>query len=455
MATLPSSPTPAARVSVWNALLLLTLLGRSLGAEAPELEDSLKAPKAPNLSTVKVTEVFVPGVSAEKKSADTVRAGIDDIVVVKVVNLDSLVRRAKCLSADDRTVPDCGKSKIALYLDGREMRGLFPESGAPLPDEGLLQFHLRRTADSVNNETWADLLGGPGLKGEDFYYRAAQVSVGLEDGYPLPTDVRDGRFVLIRLHRTWFIICGLALALILVFLAWTAMYTDVLRDVGGPPTNRIPMKLLFKGRSKQARKPYSLGRVQMAFWFVLVIAAFLFIWLVTGAHDTITPSVLGLIGIGALTALGAAAIDIGKESSDSGELSSLEAEVEPLEKEIEALDTAITTAAALPDKVAALAAERTLKEKRQAEINERIENLKSATAAETSEGFLHDILKEPNGTYGFHRFQMAVWTLILGLLFLRAVWQRLAMPEFSATLLALLGISAGTYVGFKFPEKKS
>jgi len=28
------------------------------------------------------------------------------------------------------------------------------------------------------------------------------------------------------------------------------------------------------------------------------------------------------------------------------------------------------------------------------------------------------------------------------------------MPEFSATLWALLGLSAGTYIGFKFPEQK-
>jgi len=28
------------------------------------------------------------------------------------------------------------------------------------------------------------------------------------------------------------------------------------------------------------------------------------------------------------------------------------------------------------------------------------------------------------------------------------------MPEFSATLLALQGITAGTYLGFKIPEKQ-
>jgi hypothetical protein len=50
---------------------------------------------------------------------------------------------------------------------------------------------------------------------------------------------------------------------------------------------------------------------------------------------------------------------------------------------------------------------------------------------------------------------MVAWTLVLGVLFIRSVWDRLAMPEFSGTLLALLGLSAGTYIGFKIPEGKS
>jgi hypothetical protein len=31
----------------------------------------------------------------------------------------------------------------------------------------------------------------------------------------------------------------------------------------------------------------------------------------------------------------------------------------------------------------------------------------------------------------------------------------LTMPELSVTLLGLMGISSGTYIGFKFPEQKS
>ena len=49
---------------------------------------------------------------------------------------------------------------------------------------------------------------------------------------------------------------------------------------------------------------------------------------------------------------------------------------------------------------------------------------------------------------------MFAWTLILGVIFIGSVYKDLAMPEFNVTLLGLMGISSGTYLGFKFPEKK-
>jgi hypothetical protein len=50
---------------------------------------------------------------------------------------------------------------------------------------------------------------------------------------------------------------------------------------------------------------------------------------------------------------------------------------------------------------------------------------------------------------------MAAWTLILAIVFVISVWNNLAMPDFGATLLGLMGISSGTYIGFKFPEVKN
>jgi hypothetical protein len=52
----------------------------------------------------------------------------------------------------------------------------------------------------------------------------------------------------------------------------------------------------------------------------------------------------------------------------------------------------------------------------------------------------------------FHRFQMATWTLVLSLVFIKGVYENLAMPEFNTTLMGLLGLSAGTYLGLKIPE---
>ena len=71
-----------------------------------------------------------------------------------------------------------------------------------------------------------------------------------------------------------------------------------------------------------------------------------------------------------------------------------------------------------------------------------------------SEGFLTDILSDEGGI-SLQRLQMLGWTAILALIFIADVIGKLAMPEFSATLLGLMGISAGAYIGFKVPEKKT
>ncbi|HEY0549914.1 MAG TPA: hypothetical protein VGF13_09950, partial [Verrucomicrobiae bacterium] len=73
-------------------------------------------------------------------------------------------------------------------------------------------------------------------------------------------------------------------------------------------------------------------------------------------------------------------------------------------------------------------------------------------APQASRGFLPDILSDC-GSYSFHRFQIFAWTIVLAVIFVTSVYNNLKMPEFSATLLGLMGISAGTYIGFKIPEK--
>lgn len=83
-------------------------------------------------------------------------------------------------------------------------------------------------------------------------------------------------------------------------------------------------------------------------------------------------------------------------------------------------------------------------------INNRLNGI---VAIPTSRNILRDILSDSNGTVALHRFQIVVWTIVLGIIFMVSVTTELTMPVFSPTLLATLGISAGTYLGFKFPEK--
>jgi len=73
------------------------------------------------------------------------------------------------------------------------------------------------------------------------------------------------------------------------------------------------------------------------------------------------------------------------------------------------------------------------------------------TLPEKSQGFLLDILRDETGI-SFHRFQMVIWTVILGFVFVVGVFRNLELPDSSPTLLGLMGISAGIYIGFKVPS---
>jgi ABC-type Mn2+/Zn2+ transport system permease subunit len=71
-------------------------------------------------------------------------------------------------------------------------------------------------------------------------------------------------------------------------------------------------------------------------------------------------------------------------------------------------------------------------------------------AAPPSANLLHDLISDQNGIQ-LDRFQMVVWTLVMGCVFLYYVFHELTMPLFDSTLLTLMGISAGTYVTLKVP----
>jgi hypothetical protein len=198
----------------------------------------------------------------------------------------------------------------------------------------------------------------------------------------------------------------------------------------------------------------------MAFWFFLVYSSYVVIWLITNALDTITASLLGLMGISAGTALSEAIIDSGKDSATAGQLQDFTAEKRTLEQSIPELQSQVASvnakATLTPDDMTnrdSLNKQLLDYRTRLAQVNQQIEALTPSASSGISAGFLRDILGDASG-YSFHRFQIFAWMIVLGVIFVSSVYNGLTMPEFSTTLLGLMGISSGTYIGFKFPEQK-
>jgi hypothetical protein len=220
----------------------------------------------------------------------------------------------------------------------------------------------------------------------------------------------------------------------LLSFAFMAFRTGIVRD----PTQPI---------REDGLPPFSLGRCQMAFWFFLTAGAFYFLWLVTGRGDvdTINSTALTLIGISAGTALGAAIIS--QNQADPNAVAALP----PVNYRAEIAAARAAAAAAKAVNAPDLPARtRTV-----IELKQRLAAWRHANWSR----FITDILSESDGPGSprmitFHRFQIVVWSLVMGIVFISAVLTKHAMPEFNSTLLTLMGVSSGTYLGFKLPVAK-
>jgi low affinity Fe/Cu permease len=336
--------------------------------------------------------------------------------------------------------------KFFLYIDSYPLKAIRGRPVGPVSDD--LLFDLERTSDEDTQKAWRKILDRPTLLPPK--PRLVQVSVAYDNSPNNPGGVLVGsavtQFPLIDINPFWLKI--FAVFLIAAFAAFVlfAIRSDMLREIGPQPTG-------VNKRGKANRKPFSLGRTQMAFWFFLVITSYVFIWMVTGDVNTITSTVLGLMGISATTALGSMLIDNGKSSDAQNQFTALQAEQAALQTRINELSAKVnaTPPTATPEEVTELQVKRI----RLQEVGQQLAALPppvTPATAPVSQKFFTDILTGPEGV-SFHRFQIVAWTIALGLIFLAQVFNSLLMPEFDAMLLALMGISSGTYLGFKYPEK--
>ena len=369
-----------------------------------------------------------------KVSEVTGRCELFETITVKVENLPELLAQA-----------GSDLSKIILYLDGYPLSGIHPRRESASGNE--LKFDLIMIEDSETaqtQESWNSLLGRPNLFPPK--PRKVNITVGIENQPPIDTDVRGVKaydLVTIDKLRFWIYLGILVFAIVL--FVWLAIKSDILRDAGQQPEGK-------DGNGRPHRKTFSLSRTQMAFWFFLVIASYVFIWMVTDVYSILTTSVLTLIGISTATALGTTVMDGNKCKSASKELETCVKEKTALVVDIDNLESDVKNAD--PANLVNLNKELAEKKVLLTQLDNKIHDLENTVKSLPSEGFFVDILSDANGI-SFPRFQIAGWTVVLGVIFIASVYRVLSMPEFDPQLLALMGISSGTYIGFKIPEKQN
>jgi hypothetical protein len=313
-------------------------------------------------------------------------------------------------------------------LVGGHILSMPPSARGPSEQEYLnFVLHLD-SADSADWKSWAEIV---------------DASRHSEDNYRLPVSVAvtgsnevfdSNAFIKIDPYpRRWYYLIAL-FVLLLGALAYLARTSDLLRySISAPP-------------SPPLRSPYSLGLVQMAFWFYLVLAAYVYICITSRQVHIPMGSVLGLLGISSTTGLAAIYVDKKKSDNFQTQRSALVAEQNALNARIKDLASNTITAGSAEQ------TELLGKKSRLAEVDGLIGQLPADPPPASSKGFIRDLLNDGDGV-SFHRFQIAIWTIVLGTVFVWSVYRNIVMPEFDASLLTLMGISAGTYIGFKFPEK--
>lgn len=268
--------------------------------------------------------------------------------------------------AENFTKPDSNiQPTPVLYIQDFAVNGLtWVASGCE-----NFSFLLTRTPESL--EVWGKVLKK--LNGQE------NITVGIgtvQKGFI--ENIGTAKLVLTTEQgSTWW---GLLMIILIIAIFVLGVCSGLLRD--------MPKKTATGELTKARDRPFSLARVQMAFWFVLTVGAYTYIWLRTGNIAHVIPdSILALMGISAGTTVVSAVVD----------------------------------------------------------SNSAVQDAEKATG-----NILEDILSDSDGI-SFHRLQMLVWTIVLGVVFVQKVYANWIMPDFDAQLLGLMGVSSGAYLGFKMP----
>jgi hypothetical protein len=438
----------------------IMILAASANGQAPVFIQDFVSNAAGNAG-IQVVTCMENGVAVRNKPCE---ARIGDGVSLEIRNLAGWLEKLKAdkvitsaESGDELVVEQL--PNLRLFIGEHLMRTLQPTQYVkdspdwyPLDSErkaalarSWLEFNLKReAANKESRADWDQVLRTSGVSPQ------MPLAVGIYNAnrntahvLALPAGAvatgPEREFKLLRIAWDGWTIAGMILlGLAAAIFFYMSIHTGMVRD------STCPVR-------EDGLPPYSLGRCQMAFWFFLVISAFYFLWVITGRGDTdtINSTVLSLIGISAGTALGSAIVSK-NEAATSAAVGNPPRPVFIYPDAIKAAQAALDQAKKNND-----AAQVQAQTTEVARLKRELKRWRSAHRTQ----LLLDLLSEQDSSAGenrvitFHRFQIVVWTLILGVVFVSEVLTKLAMPAFDSTLLVLMGISSGTYLGFRVSAK--
>jgi hypothetical protein len=307
------------------------------------------------------------------------------------------------------------------------------------PLECPLNFTLYRSfpanveaKDNANSAAWIELFSR--WDGE-----AKRVAVTLRhDSQVWPADTAETQF---ELHTRrcgtapWLIGLGAALILIVIVIWQPGLIREpqylintvrVLAMDGNAPK----FAAICLGSSTVAKAndplerispPLSLSRTVTLWWFSIVTGSLIYALCLTRTIEVLNDTLIALLGIPVFVAVGATLVDRSTPNDST-------------------LDTSLANAIvnAGPGNDASVQ-----------------QSYRAAVAAGLiSKDIRSDLLAEqPDGTYDPHRIQLLLFSLLFGFIYVSKLNPLVALPYFPAPVLTLLGISSGTYLGFKVASK--
>lgn len=350
-----------------------------------------------------------------------------------LATIDNLLNEC-CLVINDHIFPDI-KAQVDYswpeYTDTKD----------PYAYDEFYALHFKM-ALNADKDQWLDILGGNGIGKVPVRVSIAYI---LPNGKPevmqtsvFPNAANEWRRTYLRANSlNWGTLALLAcFALVSIAFVYLAFSTNVLREMGPDGLWHL-----------------SLGLCQMVFWFFIIFGSYIFLLIILGDYNTLTSQELILLGISAGTGL--VAIKIGTGGDAETEIPRgcdiLKPEQQNLDNEKELLRAAEAEHGGQA-REGLSEADKEKSSRREAELRRRAQYYKGRFKASMRRA-LNDLISENNsGRPDFYRVQMLGWTVVLGVVFLEAVYSKLVMPQFSAEQLLLMGISNGTYLGFKFKK---